>query len=217
MHSGRVFQQTVGIPMSTNCTPLLPDLFLYWYVWCRLHTRASQEKQKKLARSFNFTFRYIDDVLSLNNSRFGDFVDRINPIELEIKDTTNTDMSDSYLDLHLEIGSLWRSRTKHYIQRDDFNFQIVNFPFMSSSITAAYGEYISQLIWYSRAYGSYYDFLDRRVLLTGNILNQWFHLIKLKSSLRKFYGLHHDFVFTVVEYLCHKCARICSSFMTSQG
>jgi hypothetical protein len=36
----------------------------------------------------HFTFRYIDDVLSLNNSRFGDFVDRIYPIELEIKDTT---------------------------------------------------------------------------------------------------------------------------------
>jgi hypothetical protein len=59
----------------------------------------------KLARSFNFTFRYIDDVLSLNNSRFGDFVDLINPIELEIKDTINTDRSDSYLDLFLEIGS----------------------------------------------------------------------------------------------------------------
>jgi hypothetical protein len=43
-----------------------------------------------LARSFNFTFRYIDNVLSLNNSRFGDFVDRIYPIELEIKDTTDT-------------------------------------------------------------------------------------------------------------------------------
>jgi hypothetical protein len=48
-------------------------------------------------------FRYIDDVLSLNNSRFGDFVDRIYPIELEIKDTTDTDRSASYLDLHLEI------------------------------------------------------------------------------------------------------------------
>ena len=31
-------------------------------------------------------FRYIDDVLSLSNSKFDDFVDRINPIELEIKD-----------------------------------------------------------------------------------------------------------------------------------
>jgi len=59
--------------------------------------------KKKLDQSFNFTFRYIDDVLSLNSSRFGDFVDRIYPIELEIKDTTDTDRSASYLDLHLEL------------------------------------------------------------------------------------------------------------------
>ena len=56
----------------------------------------SRKNEKKLARSFNFTFRYIDDVLSLNNSRFGDFVDRIYPIVLEIKDTTDTDTSASY-------------------------------------------------------------------------------------------------------------------------
>ena len=49
-----------------------------------------KKNKKKLARSFNFTFRYIDDVHSLNNSRFGDFVDHIYPIELDIKDTTYT-------------------------------------------------------------------------------------------------------------------------------
>jgi hypothetical protein len=52
-----------------------------------------------------FLFRYIDDALSLNNSKFGDFVDRIYPIELEIKDTTDTDRVASYLDLHIEIDS----------------------------------------------------------------------------------------------------------------
>jgi hypothetical protein len=46
------------------------------------------KNEKKRARSFNFTFRYIDDVLSLNNSRFGDFADL--SIELEIKDPTDT-------------------------------------------------------------------------------------------------------------------------------
>ena len=61
--------------------------------------------EKKLARSFNFTLCYIDDVLSLNNSRFGDFVDNIYPIKLEIKDTTDTDSSASYIYLHLEIDS----------------------------------------------------------------------------------------------------------------
>ena len=61
-----------------------------------------KKNDKKLARSINFTFRYKDDVLSLNNSRFGDFVDLIYPIELEIRDTTDTDRSASYLDLHLD-------------------------------------------------------------------------------------------------------------------
>jgi hypothetical protein len=50
----------------------------------------SDSSLSKLARSFNFTFRFIDDVLSLNNCKFGDFVDRIFPIGLEIKDTTDT-------------------------------------------------------------------------------------------------------------------------------
>ena len=54
-----------------------------------------KKNEKKLSRSFNIAFQYIDDVLSLNNSSFGDFVDRIYPIELEIKDTTYTDRSAS--------------------------------------------------------------------------------------------------------------------------
>ena len=83
-----------------------------------------KKNEKKLARSFNFTFRYIEGVLSLNNSRFGDFVDPIYPIELEVKDTTYTDRSASYLDLHLEIDSEGRSRTKLYDKRDDFNFSL---------------------------------------------------------------------------------------------
>ena len=107
-------QQTVGIiPMATNCAPFLVDLFLYSYEADFIHGLL-QKNEKKLARSFNFTFCYIDDVLSLNNSRFGDFVDRIYPIELEIKDSTDTDRSASYLDLHLEIDGDGRLRTKRY-------------------------------------------------------------------------------------------------------
>ena len=45
----------------------------------------------------------MDDVLSLNNSRFGDFVVCIYPIELEIKDSTDTDRSASYLDIHSSV------------------------------------------------------------------------------------------------------------------
>ena len=86
--------------------------------------------------------------LSLNNYRLGDFVDRIYPIELEIKATTDTDRSASYLDIHLEIDSEGRLRTKRYDKRDNLNFPIVNFPFICRNIPAApaYGVYKSQLI-----------------------------------------------------------------------
>ena len=76
--------------MGTNCAPLLADLYLYSYE-ADLIQGHLKKNEKKLARSFNFTFRYTDDVLSLNNSRLGDFIDCIYPIELEIENTTDTD------------------------------------------------------------------------------------------------------------------------------
>jgi len=42
--------------------------------------------------------------------------------------------------------------------------------------------------------GSHQDFIDRRLLLKVKLLNQCFLLVKLKSSLRKFYGRCHDLV-----------------------
>ncbi len=152
------------------------------------------KSKMKLARSFNFIFRYVDDVHSLNNSMFGEFVDRIYLMELEIQDTTDTDRSDSYLDLQLEIDSEGRLRMKLYDKRYDFNFPIVNIPFICSNIPAApaNGVYISQLIRYSRACGSYQDFLHK-----GLLLSQGFLLVKLNSSLRKV-------LLIFMKYLCHK-------------
>jgi hypothetical protein len=144
--------------MGTNCVPLLAALFLYSYE-ADFIQGLLKKSEEKLTRSFNFTFRSIVDVPSLNNFRFGDFVHRIYLIELEIKDTTDTDRSVSYLDLHLEVDSEGLYRAKLYDKRDNFNFPIVNFPFICSNISAApaYGVYISQLIRYSRACGSYLD------------------------------------------------------------
>lgn len=192
---GRIFQQTIGIPMGTNCAPLLADLFLYSYE-AEFIQGLMQKGEKKLAQSFNFTFRYIDDVLSLNNNRFSDHLHLIYPSELEIKDTTDTNKSASYLDLFLEITIDGRLQTKIYDKRDDFNFPIVNFPFLSSNIPAspAYGVFVSQLIRYSRASSKYLDFVERGVLLSQKLLGQGYEFIKLKSSLKKFYGRHHKLI-----------------------
>ena len=56
-----------------------------------------KNKDKKLVQTFNSNIRYIDDVLSLNNSRFADYLPRIYPNEHEVKDTTDAQRSASYL------------------------------------------------------------------------------------------------------------------------
>ena len=67
--AGKVFEQTVSIPIGTNCAPLLTDIFLYSYEAEFIQPLLSTGK-KQLASRFNLTFRYIDDVLSINNQEF---------------------------------------------------------------------------------------------------------------------------------------------------
>ena len=59
------------------------------------------------------------------------------PTELEIKDTTESNTSPSYLDLLLSIESDGQLRTSLYDKRDDFNFHITNFPFLSGNIPSS--------------------------------------------------------------------------------
>ena len=76
---GALFQQVVGIPMGTNCALLLADLFLYSYKSAFLQNLVKDKKIHE-ARAFNFTYRYIDDVLSINNPRFAPSVFSLNKI-----------------------------------------------------------------------------------------------------------------------------------------
>ena len=108
--------------------------------------------RKRLASRFNFTYRYIDDVLSINNPEFENFLGQMYPVEFDIKDTSEVNTSASYLDLFLSIGRDGQLHTSIYDKRHDFNFHFTNFPFLSSNIPAspAYGVFILQLIQYAR-------------------------------------------------------------------
>ena len=64
------------LPMGTNCAPLLADIFLYSYEAESIQSLISTGK-KKLASEFNFTYRYIDDVLSINNPDFENYLGQI--------------------------------------------------------------------------------------------------------------------------------------------
>ena len=82
--AGKVFQQIIGIPMGTNCAPLLADIFLYSYEAEFIQSLLSAGK-KRLASQFNFTYRYIDDVLSINNPDFENYLGQMYPLSLRSK------------------------------------------------------------------------------------------------------------------------------------
>ena len=175
--------------MGTNCAPILADIFLYSYEADFIQSLLSVGR-KRLASQFNFTYRYIDDVLSINNPDFENYLGQLYPHELEIKDTTESNTFASCLDLLLSICRNGQRCTSLYDKRNDFNFHITNFPFLSSNIPSspAYGVYISQLIRYARACSSYECFILRAVRLSNKLLGQKYVKERLKSSLRKFYG-----------------------------
>ena len=191
---GRIFPQTIGILMAdTNCAPLLGDLFLYSYE-AEFVQSLLQAGKKHLAHQFNFSYRYIDDVLSQKNTKFAEYLEFIYPHGFEIKETMEIAASSSNLHCYLYIDN--GKLTRLYDKRDDFNFPIVNFPFLSSNIPSApaYGVYVSQLIHYARACSNYQDFMERGKVLTTKLSSQGYQKTKLVATLKKFYVRHHDLV-----------------------
>ena len=137
-----------------------------------------KEGKKHLAQQFSFTDRYIDDVLSLKTTKFAEYLEFMYSRELKVKETTET---AAYYHRYNENGKL---TTRLYDKRDNFNFPIVNFQFLSSNIPSApaYGVYVSQLIRYARACSNYQDFMERGKVLTTRLFGQGYQKTKLVAT-----------------------------------
>ena len=72
----KLYRQTIGIPMGTNCAPLVADLFLFCYERDFMKS-LSRENQADIIEAFNSTSRYLDDLLNIDNIYFDQMVDRI--------------------------------------------------------------------------------------------------------------------------------------------
>ena len=112
----------------------------------------------------------------------------IYPSELKLIKANLWDTEASFLDLHLSIvdGVII---TKIYDKRDDFNFDIVNYPHLDGDVPRAtsYGVYISQLIRFARACSKVSDFNYRNQVITDKLLQQGFRYHKLRRTFTKFY------------------------------
>ena len=118
-------------------------------------------------------------------------MDRIYPTELQLIRANSSDTEAPVLDLNLCISNGTVS-TKIYDKRDDFDFDIVNFPFLDGEVPrrTSYGVYISQLIRFARASSNLNDFNYRNKALTAILLRQSYRYFKLRKAFSKFYRRH---------------------------
>ena len=130
-------------------------------------------------------------LLNIDNIYFDQMVDRIYPTELQLNRANSSDTEAPFLDLNLCISNGTVS-TKIYDKRDDFDFDIVNFPFLDGDVPrrTSYGVYISQLIRFARASSNLNDFNYRNKALTAKLLRQGYRYFKLRKAFSKFYRRH---------------------------
>ena len=155
----------------------------------------SDNNQADIIEAFNSTSRYLDDLLNIDNPYFEQMVGQIYPTELQLNKANSSDTEAPFLDLNLSITNRIVS-SKIYDKRDDFNFEIVNFPFLDGDVprSPSYGVYISQLIRFARVCSNVDDFNNRNLLLTAKLLKQGYRYHKNRKAFSKFYYRHSELI-----------------------
>jgi len=156
--AGLVFKQENGIPMGTNCSPLIADLTLANMEFKFMNKPVNNDVRYKLKH----TFRYMDDLLSINCPEFMEVCSRIYPVQLPLSKTSDQPTKCAYLDIDLEIIDK-NVVSKVYNKTDDFNFAVVRYVECESNTATSVGlnTFYSQLVRIARINSDLEGFKDR--------------------------------------------------------
>ena len=146
----------------------------------------SDDKQADIIDGFNTISRYLEDILNIDNIYFDSMVSQIYPSELQLNKASTSDTEAAFFYLHLSI-SYGIVSTQIHDKRDDFDFEMVNFPFLDGDVprSTSYGVYISQLIRFARAFNYVADFNTRNK--NSETFKQGYQYHKLRKTFSKFY------------------------------
>ena len=186
--------------MGTNCAPLVADLFLYCYER-DFRLGLNPISQSEVITAFNDTSRYLDGIFNIDNPYFDNMISSIYPKELKLIKANISNNSAAFLDLDISINN-GKISTKIYDKRDDFDFNIVNYPHLDGDVPRAtsYEVYISQLIRFARACSSIDDFNNRNRIITEKLLKQGYRYNKLRKTFAKFYYRN---ILLISKYKCN--------------
>ena len=170
-----------------------------------------KEKKFDVLKKFNNCFRYIDDLLCINNDQLmDDVMTNIYPKELSLT-SDDAVLQSHYLDLDLEIRN-GNIHSKLFDKRDAFGFSIINFPDLSGNIPAkqSYGGFVSQLIRYGRCCMHVVDFIARTIILVNKLQNQGFKPQQLKRVFEKFARCNYELLsFKYDQSISNICTSCC--------
>ena len=190
----KLYRQVVGIPMGTNCAPLVADLFLFC---CGgdFVVSLSDGGRADVVGAFDAASRCLDDVLDIDGVCFEGVVGRVCPSGLQLGGASASGAEAAFLDLRLSVSDGIVS-TKICGRRDDFDFEIVNFPFLDGGVprSASCGVCVSWLVRFAGASSCVTDFNTRNKLLTQKLLGQGCQCRKLRKTFSEFCGRYFGLI-----------------------
>ena len=186
----KIFQQIIGIPMGSDPAPFFANLFLYYFEnkWLRNLQRSNLQK----ARKFSNTFRFIDDLIAVNDGlEFLIHFKEIYPNELVLSQENENIQEATFLDLNIKIVDK-RFTISLYDKRDGFPFNIVRMPYASSNMPSNifYSSVGAEVLRIARATSLKVDFTRSVEILLERMFSQGATKKRITKTLLKTYGRH---------------------------
>ena len=197
----RVYRQSTGIPMGIDPAPQMANLYLYWYEYNFMENLTKMNYGE--AKKFNYTRRFIDDLNTLNNDGKLEKYNtdgKIYPKEMCLNRENTNDNKGTFLDLDEEINDN-KIKITLYDKREDFKFEIVNYPHLDSNIPQriAYGVFTSQLIRFARICTLKEDLIARAKILIDKLLKKKYTIEGLRKTTSKCME-HHKWIERKISY-----------------
>ena len=188
-YKGKIFRQFIGIPiMGIDPAPFMANLFLHFYEF-RYIKDLVENGEIAEAGVLKYTFRYLDDLLSLNdNDYFSNVIGSIYPSELKLTSTTDNILKSEFLDLDIEIID-GKIVSKVYDKRRAFPFTVINYPnlkFSNIPEKPSYGVFYSQMIRILRICNKLEHFMDELEILSLKFIDLGFSKLELGKVFKHF-------------------------------